>query len=746
MRLLDDVTHSGFMIPLKKVCLQCKEEFEETNADACPKDGGQLVPVAADPLVGTTFADKYQILKVLGSGGMSVIYQARHKYMERICAVKLLHPFLVADASMFQRFQYEAKAASNLNHPNVVGIHDFGITNDGRAYLVMDYLSGEDLSSILEREGVLPEEQAREIFRQAIMGLDHAHSKGVVHRDLKPSNLFLEPQEDGNIIVKLVDFGIAKISAPDDGSAQNLTRTGEVFGSPLYMSPEQCSGKSLDARSDMYSFGCVMYEVLTGRTPLVGPTALDTMHKHIKEKPMTPTEAAPRIVVSKELEKAIMRCLSKKASDRYDSMADLYEAIFGSKLPKLSSSLHGTSIQVQIRSSGTNQLTGTVTPSGTVVTGAATKPDNFASKITKTTIGRALAKPKAQIITLGSFSIFCSVMGVFVYTYFFWPGPVNDSGTFYNRNMYVILLGQADEAKRNASYERARDLYKKAEDVARTFSDRKGRLASVLRSELDLFSITKNNEGKARVMKELNETLSWRTLQDFDYAMKAMAVIEKESDKQNLSKGDRRILSKQLDNELTSVISGIIETGRRLEAANQIEKQEELLTKACYLYGKFASSDDPQLADLKTELALCHWQQDELDYVGPLLKQSLEIIREARTHNSPDVDEIDECETWLKLGQFDRDRGVFNEGREELQKAIELVNPYKTKNASKNAPGHDKVVQGKRLLAESINALSDLERQDGQPAQAEKLRLEAIEIKKGLKEEGAPAEPEPSSI
>jgi hypothetical protein len=176
-----------------------------------------------------------------------------------------------------------------------------------------------------------------------------------------------------------------------------------------------------------------------------------------------------------------------------------------------------------------------VTPSGTVVTGAATKPDNFASKITKTTIGRALAKPKAQIITLGSFSIFCSVMGVFVYTYFFWPGPVNDSGTFYNRNMYVILLGQADEAKRNASYERARDLYKKAEDVARTFSDRKGRLASVLRSELDLFSITKNNEGKARVMKELNETLSWRTLQDFDYAMKAMAVIEKESDKQLFS-------------------------------------------------------------------------------------------------------------------------------------------------------------------------------------------------------------------
>ena len=225
------------------------------------------MPVMQDPLIGTVVADKYELLSVLGVGGMSTIYKARHKYMGRLTAVKLLHPYLTADPSMFQRFQYEAKAASNLNHPNVVGIHDFGITDGGTAYLVMDYLEGEDLSSILERESLLPEAQAREIFRQACAGLDHAHSKGVIHRDLKPSNLFLCPEDGGNFLVKLVDFGIAKITDNTSEKSQNLTRTGEVFGSPLYMSPEQCSGKPLDPRSDLYSFGCLMYEVLTGRRP-----------------------------------------------------------------------------------------------------------------------------------------------------------------------------------------------------------------------------------------------------------------------------------------------------------------------------------------------------------------------------------------------------------------------------------------------------------------------------------------------
>lgn len=177
----------------RKICLVCKKHFEGAQAalENCPTDDSKLVQLMADPLVGTIFAEKYDILSVLGSGGMSIIYKAQHRYMERVVAIKLLHPFLVQDPLMLQRFQYEAKAASNLSHPNVVTTHDFGITGDGRAYLVMDYLEGEDLGKLLEREHVLPEAEALKIFQQTMCGLAHAHSKSVIHRDLKPSNIFL---------------------------------------------------------------------------------------------------------------------------------------------------------------------------------------------------------------------------------------------------------------------------------------------------------------------------------------------------------------------------------------------------------------------------------------------------------------------------------------------------------------------------------------------------------------------------
>jgi serine/threonine protein kinase len=305
---------------LQKVCLTCKKEYEGDTA-SCPDDGGELVPKMKDPFIGTVIADKYELLSVLGVGGMSTIYKAKHKYMGRMAALKLLHPYLVADASMFQRFQYEAKAASTLDHSNVVGIYDFGITDDGKAYLVMDYLEGEDLSVLLEREGLLPEIQAREIFRQACAGLDHAHSKGVIHRDLKPSNLFLCPEDEGRFIVKLVDFGIAKISEAPGEAAQNLTRTGEVFGSPLYMSPEQCLGKTMDNRTDIYSLGSCMYEALTGRPLFTGENAFTIMTKHIHELP----EAMdlPQFPAFIEIERIVFRALAKNPDERYATVTDL---------------------------------------------------------------------------------------------------------------------------------------------------------------------------------------------------------------------------------------------------------------------------------------------------------------------------------------------------------------------------------------------------------------------------------------
>ena len=378
---------------------------------------------------------------------------------------------------MFQRFQYEAKAASGLNHPNVVGIYDFGITDDGKAYLVMDYLEGEDLSTILDREDLLPEIQAREIFRQACAGLDHAHSKGVIHRDLKPSNLFLCPLEEGAFVVKLVDFGIAKISEAPGEAAQNLTRTGEVFGSPLYMSPEQCAGKPLDARSDLYSLGCLMYEVLTGRRPLVGDTAIDTMHKHLKETPLPFKKIAPTIVVSENLETAVLKCLAKSPKDRFESVADLYLDLFGEALPKsatMAARPSAPSVNLEVRSgaSGASGVIKLPATGGehTVNTNAHMAPTGNIPQKWKLSAGLMVL---LSVLSVGA-------IGVWVVC--FWEGPEFDRGHLIDHWQYIFHLNRGQDLIGQQHYPEAERELLQAQSVAEHFGDNYGRLMNVYRS------------------------------------------------------------------------------------------------------------------------------------------------------------------------------------------------------------------------------------------------------------------------
>lgn len=721
------------MSSYKKVCLSCKTEYDSQD-DSCPRDGGQLVPVANDPLIGTTFADKYQILKVLGSGGMSVIYQARHKYMERICAVKLLHPFLVADASMFQRFQYEAKAASNLDHPNVVRVHDFGITDDGRAYLVMDYLSGEDLSSILERDVILPEDKAREIFRQACMGLDHAHSKGVIHRDLKPSNLFLEPQSDGSIIVKLVDFGIAKINLPGEiESGQNLTRTGEVFGSPLYMSPEQCAGLSLDARSDIYSLGCLMYEVVAGKTPLIGSTAFDTMQMHLKTKPAKPTEVSPRISLSPHTEAVIMQCLAKRPADRFSSVADLYEAFFQEKLPKTGLVSAGSGLQLQLKTGGevgADQSKGSTGLSKATDGKASSSKENFLHHLSRTSIARSLADPQKRPGAITAILLATILGGALIYLYFGWQGPSTDRGTFFNRNRFLFAMSFADYLKDSGNFEQAEQLYNYTLEISKTFDDRHAHEANALRAKLNLYEKSHNTAGTENTLAQLNGVLMKRLLEDYASAMGELDRIDTESRKLNSQDGGNTVLTKQLDADLTAVIQGIIELGRRLAANQDIDRQIKLLTRACTLYNRFAASDDPQLARLKMELAICHWQRDEVETVGPLLKESLQIMKRASDNHKPGLRPLDLAEAWLRLGQFDRDRSLFDDAEKELDTAISLTESYEKREPRANDTRELKEIgKGRRMLTEVLNAKADLEGQQKNLKEAELLRERAAKIK-----------------
>lgn len=292
-----------------------------------PENSAQPQSIQAAPQTAQEFAkgevidERFKIIKLLGRGGMGSVYEIEHLHLHARYAMKILSKGHTNDAS-WRRFEIEARATNKLDHPNLIKVHDFGLLPDGQPFFIMDLVEGETLGDVLKRRGRLSVEQAVKLFIQVGFALSYAHSNGIVHRDIKPSNIILtkgstDKTEDS--LVKLVDFGIAKLTGQDGFSQQTLTRTGEIFGSPLYMSPEQCMGVAVDHRSDIYSLGCVLFEALTGAPPLVGDSALATMMKHQSEAPPTLKEASMGIEYPKRIEQVVARLLEKDSSSRYQS-------------------------------------------------------------------------------------------------------------------------------------------------------------------------------------------------------------------------------------------------------------------------------------------------------------------------------------------------------------------------------------------------------------------------------------------
>jgi serine/threonine protein kinase len=278
------------------------------------------VPVAdaADKLIGKTIGGHYRILGKIGTGGMSVVYQAVDIELDEVVAIKVVSPERQLDDQVLQRLRREAQAACDLDQENIVKVREFGLDPSGHAYLVMDFVAGESLSHRLAQRQKLPAREVIQIATDVAKGLSYAHKHGVVHRDIKSGNIMICQRADGKELAKIVDFGLAK-SLFDKSEAQDLTKSGEVFGSPFYMSPEQCRGRKVDARSDIYSLGCVMYEAITGFPPFKGESCLDTLIKHLNEKP------APigRIKGGQHLEAVIMHALEKLPESRYQSVDEL---------------------------------------------------------------------------------------------------------------------------------------------------------------------------------------------------------------------------------------------------------------------------------------------------------------------------------------------------------------------------------------------------------------------------------------
>ena len=298
-----------------KICPVCKQHFPD-NAHFCPKDGIELNKIE-DDFIGREILGQFIILEKIGSGTMGNVYLAKQTTIDRKVAIKLLKPKLAADPDVLARFNREAKAVARLSHPNIVTVHLVGkLQPENLPYIIMEYVEGASLEHICITQGALSTERIILISSQISSALMEAHNNNVVHRDLKPANIVVWDQGTPKESIKVLDFGIAKILHTDEERSR-LTKTGTIFGTPAYISPEQAAGETLDNRSDLYSLGVIMYRLATGRLPFEDASGLEILVRHIRDIPPKPTSINPAIPI--ELEAVILKLLEKNKEDRYPS-------------------------------------------------------------------------------------------------------------------------------------------------------------------------------------------------------------------------------------------------------------------------------------------------------------------------------------------------------------------------------------------------------------------------------------------
>jgi serine/threonine protein kinase len=324
-----------------RFCPRCGSRYEHERF--CPEDGVATEPLPnsgpqKDALIGTVVDGRYRIEQQIGEGGMGVVYRVSHVALGKALALKLLRGEMAKDPEVVQRFIQEAQSATQIGHENIIDISDFGRLPDGTVYFVMEYLNGSPLNDLIKRGGSIPTGDAVTIIRQIASALGAAHQRGIVHRDMKPDNVYVVKRGEIESFVKVLDFGIAKVG----GASNKLTRTGMVFGTPHYMSPEQAAGQSVDARTDIYALGVIMYEMFTGRVPFDADTFMGVLTKHMFEKPEPMSTAGAERQLG-ALESITMRSLEKKPENRYQSMQELIDdldRVMGGGKPALRQAPH----------------------------------------------------------------------------------------------------------------------------------------------------------------------------------------------------------------------------------------------------------------------------------------------------------------------------------------------------------------------------------------------------------------------
>ena len=295
------------------------EALQDADADSVPTR--VAAPPIADPYIGCTIDNRYKVESAIGEGGMGVVYRCQHTVLGRTVAIKVLRADLARDSELTERFLNEARAATAIGNPHIIDISDFGRLPDSSTYFVMEFLAGTPLAEEITKGTPMPVPRLLHVAQQIAEGLAAAHNAGIVHRDLKPDNIVLVKRGPEPDFVKILDFGIAKVTTSAEG---RLTRAGAVFGTPHYMSPEQAAGSPVDARGDIYSLGIILYELASARVPFDADNIMGILTQHMYKAPASLREAeAPPQEISPGLEAVILKCLSKSPEQRYQTMAEL---------------------------------------------------------------------------------------------------------------------------------------------------------------------------------------------------------------------------------------------------------------------------------------------------------------------------------------------------------------------------------------------------------------------------------------
>lgn len=302
-------------------CAACGSSFP-MDIDVCPKDGARLTKLKARPdaLLGRVFDGRFEVRTALGQGGMGTVYRGWQLTVDREIAIKVIHPKLASDRVAVKRFLREARLSSRLNQPNIVNVYDFGQTEDGILYIAMELLRGHTLGRELESMRPMPLKRVLAIGQQLCDALDSAHSQGIIHRDLKPNNIVILDDPPGRDLIKVLDFGLAKSLVTDTSSF--VTNTNAILGTPLYMPPEQIEGKPSDQRADLYSLGCILYQMLSGRPPFTSESVNLVLAAHLSEDPAPLPNTVPPA-----LELVVQRLMEKEPAKRMPSAREAREVM-----------------------------------------------------------------------------------------------------------------------------------------------------------------------------------------------------------------------------------------------------------------------------------------------------------------------------------------------------------------------------------------------------------------------------------